>query len=232
MATVQQVLETAFKELGYAEKPVNKTKYGKFFGMDGNQWCGMYVRWVFAQNKMPIPNCTYTPNGVAGFKALKKFFNKGVVRSGDVVFFDFPNDNLDRVSHVGIAILEFPNGDVLCIEGNTSGPIKNKNDERNGGEVALKRRSKKVIVGWGRPDYEPAPMPIVDTISAQFLGKPVKPAKPATVKKAVAPATYTVKKGDTLYDIAKGRGLTVASLKKLNNLRSDVIYIGQKLKVK
>ncbi len=44
--------------------------------------------------------------------------------------------------------------------------------------------------------------------------------------------TYTVKKGDTLSGIALKFGLSVAELKKLNNLSSNKINIGQKLKVK
>jgi N-acetylmuramoyl-L-alanine amidase len=40
---------------------------------------------------------------------------------------------------------------------------------------------------------------------------------------------YTVKKGDTLYLLAKRFGVTVASIKSTNGLKSDYLYIGQKL---
>ena len=40
-----------------------------------------------------------------------------------------------------------------------------------------------------------------------------------------------VKQGDTLSTIAKYAGTTVAELKKINNLKSDVIYLKQQLKV-
>ena len=46
------------------------------------------------------------------------------------------------------------------------------------------------------------------------------------------PTTYTVKKGDTLGAIAKKYKTTVANIKKLNNLKSDKLKIGQKLRVK
>lgn len=43
---------------------------------------------------------------------------------------------------------------------------------------------------------------------------------------------YTVVSGDTLGKIAKKYNITVEFLKKINNLNSDIIQIGQKLKVK
>ena len=41
-----------------------------------------------------------------------------------------------------------------------------------------------------------------------------------------------VKKGDTLYNIAKEKGTTVIALMRINGLKSDVIKIGQKLQLK
>lgn len=43
--------------------------------------------------------------------------------------------------------------------------------------------------------------------------------------------TYTVKPGDTLYKIQRETGVTVAEIMKLNNLKSDLLSIGQKLKL-
>ncbi|MCR4735418.1 MAG: LysM peptidoglycan-binding domain-containing protein, partial [Treponema sp.] len=44
---------------------------------------------------------------------------------------------------------------------------------------------------------------------------------------------YSVKKGETLYGIAKKNGMTVAELLALNNLDSSVVIkVGQKLKIK
>lgn len=44
-------------------------------------------------------------------------------------------------------------------------------------------------------------------------------------------STYLVTNGDTLYNVAKRNGMTVQSLKQLNQMQSDVIKTGQKLRV-
>ena len=43
---------------------------------------------------------------------------------------------------------------------------------------------------------------------------------------------YIVQKGDTLWDIARKYGLSVSELKELNNLSTNLLKIGQALKVK
>jgi hypothetical protein len=62
---------------------------------------------------------------------------------------DFPNDGIDRISHIGI-VVKAGKTSVLCIEGNTSGT----GDQRNGGMVMTKRRFiGKEVVGFGRPKF-------------------------------------------------------------------------------
>ena len=46
------------------------------------------------------------------------------------------------------------------------------------------------------------------------------------------PEIYIVKRGDTLYSIARDNNITVSELKQLNNLSNNTIYIGQQLLLK
>jgi membrane-bound lytic murein transglycosylase D len=63
----------------------------------------------------------------------------------------------------------------------------------------------------------------------------VKPVKPPAAKKtsdaATAPQTYRVKRGDNLYRIASRHHIKVSTLKQWNGLRSNRIYVGQRLKI-
>lgn len=53
----------------------------------------------------------------------------------------------------------------------------------------------------------------------------------ASMPASVYASTYTVQKGDNLWNIAKKYNTTVTELKKINNLKSDVIYVNQKLQL-
>ena len=68
------------------------------------------------------------------------------------------------------------------------------------------------------------------------IKRPAKPKNPEptqTPKKAKETKyiTYTVKSGDTLGAIAKKHHVSVADLKKWNNLKNDLIRVNQKLKI-
>ena len=63
--------------------------------------------------------------------------------------------------------------------------------------------------------------------------KPKNPEKPQTPKKAKEAqyVTYTVKSGDTLSKIAKKYHVSVADIKKWNQLKNDLIRVNQKIKI-
>ena len=52
-----------------------------------------------------------------------------------------------------------------------------------------------------------------------------------SVQTVTSTKSYTVVNGDTLWGVAKKNNISVATLKTLNNLTSDVIYVGQVLKL-
>jgi len=63
----------------------------------------------------------------------------------------------------------------------------------------------------------------------------INETKPVIIKPDIKknnPITYRVKKGDTLSKISKIHHVSVSSIKKNNNLRSDIIQIGEVLKIR
>lgn len=63
------------------------------------------------------------------------------------------------------------------------------------------------------------------------VDKPKSGDKPKTTGKTPKCITYTVKSGDTLGKIAKNHHVSVADIKKWNNLKNDLIRVNQKLKI-
>ncbi len=78
----------------------------------------------------------------------------------------------------------------------------------------------------------PYPGEPVKPPAASWPGTNTTPSKPATTTVPGQPGTYyIVEKGETLFRVAQKFNTTVAGLKKLNNLTSDYIQAGQRLRV-
>ena len=161
--TAARLIEVALAEVGYIEGPKdNETKYGKFTKADFQPWCGSFVNWCGNEAGVKIPNTVYTPGGAAAFKKAGSWIDGDVAdpEPGDIAYFDFPSDGVDRISHVGIVVEDNGDGTVWCVEGNTTGEGK-KGSQRNGGECCKKLRAFKKnkkgimisIVGFGRPKF-------------------------------------------------------------------------------
>lgn len=150
MKTVKDLLTVARKELGNTESPAgsNRTKYGKWFGLDGYAWCLMFVMWVFAQVGVALPKRTASCGDLmraaqaAGCWAVRDF------QPGDVVIYDFPGGA--ATDHCGIVEMELPGYGVQAIEGNTSV----SGSQSNGGMVCRKKRPTEYIVGAVRPKFD------------------------------------------------------------------------------
>ena len=165
MGTAAKLIEVAKAEVGTIEGPKdNETKYGKFTKSDFQPWCGSFVMWCADQAGVKVPNTVYTPSGAAAFKKSGRWYDAQICdpEPGDIAYFDFPGDGVDRISHVGIVIKDNEDGTVWCIEGNTSS--SKKGSQRNGGEVCKQLRAYKKnkagvmisIVGFGRPKFKGA----------------------------------------------------------------------------
>ncbi|GGY04157.1 lytic transglycosylase [Paludibacterium paludis] len=82
----------------------------------------------------------------------------------------------------------------------------------------------RVLVASAEPPHDPA------FLKANLAA----PASPATETPApsATPGEHTVAAGDTLYNISRRYGMSVADLKTLNGLSEDVVRLGQTLKVR
>ena len=62
----------------------------------------------------PAPRVRLHAHGAAWFKARRRW--RDDPKPGDIVFFNFPGDGVDRISHVGIVESVRPDGSIVTIE--------------------------------------------------------------------------------------------------------------------
>lgn len=74
-------------------------------------------------------------------------------------------------------------------------------------------------------------IPTSSKVSSNSKSTSSTSSQAATSNSAAGTSSITIKSGDTLSSIAKRYGTTVAKLKSLNNLSSDLIYAGASLKI-
>lgn len=136
-------LEIAVGELGVTESPAgsNRTRYGEWYGWNGQPWCMMFVQWCFAQAGRPLPCRT------ASCAALLSWYREhqpGCVAAGpepgDIVLYAF--------GHAGI-VERVSGTTVTAIEGNTS--AGEAGSQSNGGGVFRRTRSRALVSACIRP---------------------------------------------------------------------------------
>ncbi len=149
--TAEKVLAVARRELGNTENPAgsNRTKYGKWFGLDGYAWCMMFVMWCFSQAGalQLLPKRTASCGDLMRSAKVAGCWVTEDYRPGDVVIYDFPGGA--ATDHTGIIESVTASG-VVAIEGNTS----QAGSQSNGGQVCRKSRKYNLIVGAVRPRFE------------------------------------------------------------------------------
>ena len=223
--SVEAIIEVAKKEIGTIEGPKdNETKYGKWSGVNFQPWCQSFVSWCAFTSGLDAKKYPKTASTVAAADFFKKNNRWADARNddptpGDWIYFDFPDDGVNRISHVGICVKNNGDGTIQVIEGNTSGT--SKGDQRNGGMCVEKTRAyvkhktlMNAVVGWGRPVYAGEEnLPLLSKGASTPAAAPVaKPAAKKVAKKA-APAAKVIKLG------AKGSGVKV--VQELLGIKAD-----------
>lgn len=246
----QKVIDIALAEVGYLEKASNSqldsktanagsgnyTKYSRdlaavnyFNGRkQGAAWCAVFVAWCFykAYGKAAALKLLNQPtiasnNAGAGCRYARNYFSTKRQlyftnpQPGDVIF--FYSADKSSIAHTGL-VYKADNSKVYTVEGNTSGA---SGVIANGGGVCKKSYSLSYnrIAGYGRPVYG----------ADKVLDEPEE-----APKKEGSYSLYTVKKGDSLWKIAKsllGNGNDYKQIQSANGLSGSIIRIGQKLKI-
>ena len=170
MATAKDILAVARRELGYTESPAgsNRTKYGKWFGLDGQPWCMMFVQWCFRQADAQdlLPALTASCGALMRAAQAKGCWVTGEYQPGDVVIYDFPGGA--ATDHCGIVITQLTDG-VRAIEGNTG-----VGNDANGGQVMERTRPDRYILGAVRPHYDKEEVRMDNNIPDSYAAESVK----------------------------------------------------------
>ena len=136
------LISSAASNIGYKEKGNNQTKFGEWYGMNGQPWCAMFVSYNANKAKIPtsiIPKDASTKSMYSWFKKKKQLVSspsKG--EPGDLVFFADANGNESGIHHVGI-VEDVSGGEVHTIEGNTSGQVRRRSYKTSEKKLLLTR---------------------------------------------------------------------------------------------
>jgi peptidoglycan hydrolase-like protein with peptidoglycan-binding domain len=148
----QSILDTAAAENGIKESPSNsnKTKYGAWYGLDGEKWCAIFVSFIYHHAGHPL-EAIDRPKGYqscqSGFNFWKRKnrFTKEP-QPGDIVLYDWTGDG--HCDHTGIFVtwLDDAKTRFQAWEGNTA-----QGNDSDGGQVILRERRKTMVSAFVTP---------------------------------------------------------------------------------
>ena len=146
----------AYAKSGYRETGNNDTIFGRWFGLNFQPWCAMFVSKCFEEGgATALIAGAQTKKGFASCDAGLKYFSKkgllvpvGQAEEGDIVFFQFDDDA--QPDHVGI-VVKNDGKNLYCLEGNTSGD--GKGSQSNGDGVFKKKRPYSLVMAVVRPQW-------------------------------------------------------------------------------
>jgi len=133
--SIKSMVDIAMSQVGYQEKNKdgtvgngNITKFGAWYGMDGQPWCAMFVSWAADQAGLlhdTVPRHASTARGVEAYREKGLYAPQGsgyLPQEGDAIYFRNPSG---RISHVGIVVAFDPASQrVYTVEGNTNNAVR------------------------------------------------------------------------------------------------------------
>lgn len=143
------IIHVAEGEIGYAETGTNITKYGQWYGGNGQPWCAMFVSWC--ANQANVSTSIIVKNWgcdrhMNHFKNNSRFYMSAAYggttapQAGDIIFF---GPSQSDSTHMGI-VTGSDSSKVYYIDGNNS-----HNDVR----AQSRSLTASNILGYGRPAY-------------------------------------------------------------------------------
>lgn len=148
----EKVIEIAHSQLGVSESPANSNKnpFGKWYGMDGQPWCAMFVSWVFDKAGSPLGKV----NDEKGFRHCQSAYLIWKSRNeltqnpekGDIVLFDWSGNGTSNHTGIFEKWLDQSKKSFMCYEGNTS-----SSDNRDGGSVMHRKRTVNNVLAFVKP---------------------------------------------------------------------------------
>jgi Putative peptidoglycan binding domain/CHAP domain len=151
----RRALAEAIRHVGVVELAVNRTKFGRWFGVDGVPWCNIFVSYCFRigagytlcsgfRGAGVYPKgCAYVPTTEAWLRATGMWIGRSTPRPGDIAILN-PDCASGVPEHIGIVRESVGGGRFEIIEGNTS-PW----DDANGGRVMRRLRYASQVAGFG-----------------------------------------------------------------------------------
>lgn len=160
--SLEDIIAVAETQLGYMEGSLegtvqgynDVTKYGEWYGMNGQPWCAMFVSWCAKEAEI---STNVIPKHASCDEGMKWFSNRGrfefglyyggtyIPKRGDIVYFGYRMSNGAYDSnHVGI-VYKVDDKKIHVLEGNSSYKVQS---------VSYAMQDKGYILGYGIPDYQ------------------------------------------------------------------------------
>ena len=154
-------LDVALSQVGYKESKNNMTKYGKWYGMDGQPWCAMFVSWCANEVGVLDQLIPKYASSSAGYKWFQK--NTGITmkpKRGYIGFIKNSVEDKDYPAEHTFIVYDVNGDTITTIEGNIDNKV-----------VKLTRKIDNKILGFGivKWDYTTYKYKYVDNVDYEGL---------------------------------------------------------------